>query len=103
MLISLLFQPVLIRQNDRSMQSCLVDHFTLAAFCYLLILAPSLHSLTFHLSFIFFNHVHATIFFLLVCRQHDLGSNLLVKQRAVCGSLYSDLMVYVCESMCVHR
>lgn len=66
MLISLFFHPVLIRQDDRSMQSCLGDHFTLTAFCYLLILAPSLHSLAFHLSFIFFNHAHATIFFLFV-------------------------------------
>lgn len=58
-LISLLFHPILIRQDDRSMPSCLVEHFTLAAFCYLLILASSLLSIAFHLSFIFFNHVHA--------------------------------------------
>lgn len=34
--------PVLIRQHDRSMLPCLREHFTLAAFWYLLILAPSL-------------------------------------------------------------
>lgn len=60
------FHPVLLRQNNRSMQSCLADHFTLAALCYLLILAPSLLSIAFHLSFIFLSHVHATIFLLSV-------------------------------------
>lgn len=65
MLLSLLSHQVLIRQPDRSMHLCLKEHFTLAALWYLLAVAPSLHSLTFPLPFIFFKH-HATIYFLFI-------------------------------------
>lgn len=57
------FHPALIQQDNRPLQSCLAEHFTFTACCYLLILATLLLSIAFHLSFIFFNHAHATTFF----------------------------------------
>lgn len=57
------FHPALIQQDNRPLQSCLAEHFTFTACCYLLILATLLLSIAFHLSFISFNHAHATTFF----------------------------------------
>lgn len=99
MLISLLSHLVLITQDDRSMQPCLAEHFTLAAFCYLL-LAPLLHSLAFHLSFISFNHVHSTICFLSVFSfANTIEEAIYLSSRGQCVAPWFNS---VCLSMCVH-